>query len=51
MAELLVKEDSHLVGKMIGKSGLRENDITILTLHRDTEVFPNPKDDRVTGAP
>ncbi|MBN2627084.1 MAG: 30S ribosomal protein S6--L-glutamate ligase [Spirochaetales bacterium] len=47
VAELLVKEDSHLVGKKIGESGLKENDITILTLHRETDVFPNPKDDKV----
>ncbi len=44
VAELLVKEDSHLVGVSIGKSGLKEQDITILTLHRDTDVIPNPKD-------
>ena len=47
VAELLVKEDSHLVGKKISESDLKENDITILTLHRDTEVYPNPKDDKV----
>ncbi len=47
VAELLVKEDSHLVGKSIADSGLKENDITILTLHRETEVFPNPRDDKV----
>ncbi len=47
VAELLVKEDSHLVGKKISESDLKENDITILTLHRDTEVYPNPKDDKI----
>ncbi len=47
VAELLVKEDSHLVGVSIGDSGLKEQDITILTLHRDTEVIPNPWDSRI----
>ncbi len=46
VAELLVKEDSHLVGKTLSESGLREQDITVLTLHRDTEVIPNPRETR-----
>lgn len=47
VAELLVKEDSHLVGKELKSSGLREQDITVLTLHRGTDVIPNPKDTRI----
>lgn len=47
VAELLVKEDSHLVGKTLKDSGLREQDITVLTLHRGTEVIPNPREQRI----
>lgn len=50
VAELLVKEDSHLVGKTLGESGLREQDITVLTLHRGKDVIPNPKDNRVLAS-
>ena len=47
VAELLVREGADLVGKTIGESGLRERDITVLTLHRSTDVIPNPKTSRV----
>jgi ribosomal protein S6--L-glutamate ligase len=47
VAELLVRDESDLVGKSLNESGLRERDITVLTLHRDTEVIPNPRDNRV----
>ncbi|MDC7236080.1 MAG: RimK family alpha-L-glutamate ligase [Spirochaetales bacterium] len=47
VAELLVKEDSHLVGQTLGASGLRDQDITVLTLHRETEVIPNPRESRI----
>ncbi|MDC7125524.1 MAG: RimK family alpha-L-glutamate ligase [Spirochaetales bacterium] len=50
VAELLVKEDSHLIGTTLRDSGLRENDITVLTLHHGTEVVPNPKDLRILEA-
>jgi ribosomal protein S6--L-glutamate ligase len=50
VAELLVREGSELVGGTIGSSGLRDNDITVLTLHRDAEVVPNPRDSRVLHA-
>ena len=43
VAELLVRDGADLVGKTIAESGLRERDITVLTLHRDTDVIPNPK--------
>jgi ribosomal protein S6--L-glutamate ligase len=42
VAELVVHGDADLVGKSIGESGLRERDITVLTLHRGTGVIPNP---------
>jgi ribosomal protein S6--L-glutamate ligase len=50
VAELMVKDDSHLVGTTIANSGLREQDITVLTLHRDTEVIPNPRENRILNA-
>ncbi len=42
VAELLVHSDADLVGKSLGDSGLRDRDITVLTLHRGTTVIPNP---------
>ena len=50
VAELLVREASEFVGNTIGDSGLRERDITVLTLHRDAEVIPNPRDSRILEA-
>lgn len=50
VAELLIKEDSTYVGQTLEESGLREQDITILTLHRDTQVIPNPRNERVLEA-
>ena len=34
----------------IGESGLRDRDITVLTLHRGADVIPNPRDRRVLEA-
>jgi ribosomal protein S6--L-glutamate ligase len=42
IAELVVRGDAQLVGKTLGDSGLRERDITVLTLHRGSLVIPNP---------
>ncbi|WP_370446653.1 cation:proton antiporter regulatory subunit [Oceanispirochaeta sp. M1] len=50
VAEILVKEDSHIVGKTVAESGLRDQDITVLTLHRETEVIPNPRENRILEA-
>ncbi len=47
VAELQVKENSELIGQTIASSGLYDRDLTILTLHRQHEVIPNPKDNRV----
>ncbi|MFK8025020.1 MAG: RimK family alpha-L-glutamate ligase [Ilumatobacter sp.] len=47
VAEILVRDGAEIVGTTISDSGLLERDITILTLHRDTEVIPNPKKSRV----
>ncbi|GAB3285139.1 30S ribosomal protein S6--L-glutamate ligase [Microbacterium lacusdiani] len=43
VAELVVHGDADLVGKKLADSGLRERDITVLTLHRGPQVIPNPK--------
>ncbi|SFB71185.1 ribosomal protein S6--L-glutamate ligase [Nocardioides terrae] len=42
VAELVVHGDADLVGTTLGDSGLRERDITVLTVHRGTQVIPNP---------
>jgi len=47
VAELFVREGADILGKTIAGSGLRERDITVLTLHRGTTVIPNPRGDRV----
>jgi len=47
VAELIVHEGSGLVGTTIADSGLRDLDITVLTLTKDTTVIPNPKTNRV----
>jgi ribosomal protein S6--L-glutamate ligase len=46
VAELHIPEGSEYVGKTIEGSGLRERDINVLTLHRDTTVIPNPRSSR-----
>ncbi len=48
--ELLVRHDAELVGKTIVESGLRDRDITVLTLHRGATVIPNPRGSRVLEA-
>jgi ribosomal protein S6--L-glutamate ligase len=45
VAELLVYANADLVGKRMRDSGLGERDITVLTLHRGTNVIPNPRAD------
>ena len=50
VAELLVREDAHLVGQSLRESGLNERDITVVTLHRGPQVIPNPKPGRVLEA-
>lgn len=47
VAELLVGEAAEIAGRTIEASGLRERDITVLTLTRGTTVIPNPRTDRV----
>ncbi|MBU1587305.1 MAG: RimK family alpha-L-glutamate ligase [Actinobacteria bacterium] len=43
VAEIVVYANADLVGTPLGDTGLRERDITVLTLHRGTTVIPNPK--------
>jgi ribosomal protein S6--L-glutamate ligase len=50
VAELVVHGDPTLVGRTLGESGLRERDITVLTLHRGTQVIPNPRAKHVLEA-
>ncbi|CAN5387665.1 RimK family alpha-L-glutamate ligase [soil metagenome] len=50
VAELLVLAGAELVGTTLGDSGLRERDITVLTLHRGTTVIPNPRKGTVLEA-
>jgi ribosomal protein S6--L-glutamate ligase len=50
VAELQVREDAELVGRTIQESGLRERDITVLTLHRGADVIPNPRESRTLEA-
>jgi ribosomal protein S6--L-glutamate ligase len=47
VAELQIGEGSGMVGSSIADSGLRERDISVLTLTRGTKVVPNPKSTRV----
>ena len=46
----LVREGGDFVGRTIAQAGLRDRDISVLTLHRDTEVIPNPRENRVLHA-
>ncbi|MBT4983889.1 MAG: RimK family alpha-L-glutamate ligase [Ilumatobacter sp.] len=46
VAEVHVPEGSEFVGQTLAESGLRERDITVLTLHRGNAVIPNPKESR-----
>ena len=47
VAEIHVPEGSEYVGKEIRESGLRDQDINVLTLYREAKVIPNPRSDRV----
>lgn len=50
VAELVVHGDANLVGQTLGDSGLRQRDITVLTLHRGSAVIPNPSAQHVLEA-
>lgn len=46
VAEIYIPEGSDFIGKAIQDSGLRDKDITVLTLYRGTSVIPNPRSQR-----
>ncbi len=50
VVELIVHEGADLLGKPIDGSGLRQRDITVLTLTRGTTVIPNPRGERILEA-
>jgi ribosomal protein S6--L-glutamate ligase len=50
VAEIFIPEGSEYVGQSILDSGLREKDISVLTLYRGTTVIPNPRQQRVLEA-
>ena len=43
VAEIVVNAGADLVGSTLGQAGLWERDISVLTLHRGTNVIPNPR--------
>lgn len=45
VAEIPIGEDSELAGETIESSRLREKDVSILTLYRETRAFANPRKD------
>lgn len=47
VVEIAVGEMSSIIGATLESSGLRERDITVLTLSRDGKTFPNPSPNRV----
>lgn len=50
VAEIIVHQGSGMVGKPIAQSGLREQDISVLTLNRGSKVVPNPYGSRLLEA-
>ncbi|UYV12567.1 MAG: RimK family alpha-L-glutamate ligase [Phycisphaera sp.] len=50
VAEIYIPEGSDFVSKTIAESGLRERDLTVLTVNRGTAVFSNPKGSRALEA-
>lgn len=47
VSEIAIPKGSKMVGKTILETGMWENDINTLSLHRDGKVIPNPKGHRV----
>lgn len=50
VAEIYLPEGVDFIGKTIDQTGLRERDIVILTLNRNTTVISNPKHSRILEA-
>jgi ribosomal protein S6--L-glutamate ligase len=47
VCELHIPEGSHFVGMSIMETQFAEQDINVLTLHRDNKVIPNPRPTRI----
>ncbi|MDA3875687.1 MAG: TrkA C-terminal domain-containing protein [Halothiobacillus sp.] len=50
VSEIHIPEGSNFVGMTITDTGLRDNDINVLTLYRGKTVIPNPKNSRELNA-
>lgn len=50
VAEIVVPEGASLVGTQLKDSGLAQQGINVLSLHRDGKVIPNPSADRALEA-
>ncbi len=50
VADIHILEDSSYAGQTIRDTGLREQDIVVLTLRQDGKVISNPKSSRILGA-
>ncbi|BCS96664.1 putative alpha-L-glutamate ligase [Desulfoluna limicola] len=50
VAEIYIPEGSQYAGQTIRESGLRDKDITVMTLQRGTKVIPSPRADRALEA-
>ena len=50
VAEIVVNAGADLVGSTLGQAGLWERGIAVLTLHRGTNVIPNPRKGEVLEA-
>lgn len=46
VADIVIPEGSEFVGKTIDGSGLRDKDIVVLNLNRDTSIISNPRGSR-----
>lgn len=50
VAEIYIPGGSQYAGQTIRESGLRDKDITVMTLHRGTTLIPTPRGDRTLEA-
>ncbi|MDX1679443.1 MAG: RimK family alpha-L-glutamate ligase [Akkermansiaceae bacterium] len=50
VADIHIVEDSSYAGKSLKETGLREQDIVVLTLRQDGKVISNPKSSRVLNS-
>ena len=50
ITEVHIPEGSRYVGSSLHESGLRDNDVNVLTLYHGTTVIPNPREQRILAA-